>query len=100
MVSLLESALREREDSLQHKGSWEYGDSKLRHFQTFSLSAPSSMDEGYIYRGEEEVGIPTIVEGRPYPLGGSPYGGNKRPKEEGCGYSGKTTPDDSSTKLL
>ena len=39
---------------------------------TFSHLAPSLMDEGYIYRGEEEVGIPTIVEGRPYPLGGSP----------------------------
>ena len=58
------------------------------------------MDEGYIYRGEEEVGIPTIVEGRPYPLGGSPYGGNKRPKEEGHGYLVETTPNDSSTKLL
>lgn len=34
MVSLLESALREKEGSLQHKGSWEYGDSKLRHFKT------------------------------------------------------------------
>ena len=54
----------------------------------------------YIYRGEEEFGIPITVEGRPYPLGGSPYGGNKRPKEEGRGYSGETTPDDSSTKLL
>ena len=58
------------------------------------------MDEGYIYRGDEEVGIPTIVEGRPYPLGGFPYGWNKRPKEEGRGYPGETTPDDSSTKLL
>ena len=72
IVSLLESALREERGLLQHKGSWEFGDSKLRHFKTLSLSAPSSMDEGYIYRGEEEVGIPTIVEGRPYPLGGSP----------------------------
>ena len=58
------------------------------------------MEDGYIYRGEEKVGIPTIVEGRPYPLGGSPKGGKKRPKEEGCGYSSETTPDDSPTKLL
>ena len=77
-----------------------FSTSRLSAFQPFNLSAPSSMDEGYIYRGEEEVGIPTIVEGRPYPLGGSPYGGNKRPKEEGHGYSGETTLDDSSMKLL
>ena len=39
------------------------------------------MEDGYIYRGEEEVGIPTIVEGRPYPLGGFP----KRCKQEAKG---------------
>ena len=84
----------------RHLGIGRCKASALQDYQPFSLSAPSSMDEGYIYRGEEEVGIPTIVEGRPYPLGGSPYGGKKRPKEEGRGYSGETTPDDSSTKLL
>ena len=62
---------------------------QLEQVQTFSYSTCStstSMEDGYIYRGEEEVGIHTIVEGRPYPLGGSPYGGKKRPKEEGRGY--------------
>ena len=34
IVSLLESALREEWGLLQHEGSWEFGDSKLRHFKT------------------------------------------------------------------
>ena len=50
--------------------------------------------------GEEEVGIPTMVEGRPYPLGGFP----KRWKQEAKGgrllLFSRTTPDDSSKKLL
>ena len=31
---------------------------------------------------EEEVGIPQMVEGRPYPLGGCSNVGNKKPKED------------------
>ena len=50
--------------------------------------------------GEEEVGIPTIVEGRPYPLGGFP----KRWKQEAKGgmpwLFSQTTLDDSPTKFL
>ena len=50
--------------------------------------------------GEEEVGIPTMVEGRPYPLGGFP----KRWKQEAKGgrswLFNRTTPDDSPTKFV
>ena len=31
---------------------------------------------------EEEVGLPQMVEVRPYPLGGFPNVGNKKPKED------------------
>ena len=50
--------------------------------------------------GKEEVGIPTIVEGRHYPLGGFP----KRWKQEAKGGRSclfiQTTPDDSPTNFL
>ena len=36
---------------------------------TRTCSTSTSMEDDYIYRGEAEVGIHTIVKGRPYPLG-------------------------------
>ena len=35
----------------------------------------------------KEVGIPPMVEGRPYPLGGCSNVGNKKPKEDFRCYS-------------
>ena len=35
----------------------------------------------------KEVGIPHMVEGRPYPLGGCSNVGNKKPKEDFRSYS-------------
>ena len=40
---------------------------------------------------EEEVGIPQMVEGRPYPLGGCSNVGNKKPKEDVRRYSVEQT---------
>ena len=63
-------------------------------------STSTSMEDGYIYRGEEEVGIPKIVEGRPYPLGGFPIRWKQEAKGgRPCLFS-RTTPYDSSTKFL
>ena len=69
---------------------------------TFSaiFSTSTSMEDGYIYRGEEEVGIPTIVEGRPYPLGGFPIRWKQEAKGGRSWLFSRTTPYDSSTKLL
>ena len=75
--------------SLGYEGFW-----RLNH------SAPSSMDEGYIYRGDEEVEIPTIVEGRPYPLGGFPIRWKQEAKGGRSWLFSWTTSYDSSTKLL
>ena len=58
------------------------------------------MEDGYIYRGEEEVGIPTIVEGRPYPLGGFPIRWKQEAKGGRLWLFSQTTPYDSSTMLL
>ena len=50
--------------------------------------------------GEEEVGIPTIVEGRPYPLGGFPKKWKQEAKGGGLWLFSRTTLDDLPTKLL
>ena len=69
---------------------------------TFSAicSTSTSMEDGYIYRGEEEVGIPAIVEGRPYPLGGFPIRWKQEAKRGRSWLFSRTTPYDSSMKLL
>ena len=67
---------------------------------TRTCSTSTSMEDGYIYRGEEEVGIPTIVEGRPYPLGGFPITWKQEAKGGRSWLFSRTTPYDSSTKLL
>ena len=63
-------------------------------------STSTSMEDGYIYRGEEEVGIPTIVEGRPYPLGGFPIRWKQEAKGGRSWLFSRTTPYDSSKMLL
>ena len=64
------------------------------------FSTSISMEDGYIYRGEEEVGIHTIVEGRPYTLGGFPIRWKQEAKGGRSWLFNQTTPYDSSTKLL
>ena len=50
--------------------------------------------------GEEEVGIPTMVEGRPYPMGGFPKMWKQEAKGGRPWLFSRTTPYDSSTNLL
>ena len=64
------------------------------------FSTNTSMEDGYIYRGEEEVRIPTIVEGMPYPLGGFPIRWKQEAKGGRPWLFSRTTPYVSSTKLL
>ena len=69
-------------------------------FSTSICSTSTSMEDGYKYREDEEVGIPTIVEGRPYPLGGFPIRWKLEAKGGRPWLFSRTTPFDSSTKLL
>ena len=51
------------------------------------------MEDGYIYRGKlRRLGSLLWWKGVFIPWEVSPKGGNKRPKEEGCGYSIKPLP--------
>ena len=50
--------------------------------------------------GEEEVEIPAIVEGRPYPLGGFPKMWKQEEKGGRPWLFSQTTPDDSPTKFV
>ena len=50
--------------------------------------------------GEAEVGIPTIVEGRPYPLGGFLKRGKQEAKGGRLWLFSQTSPYDSPMKLL
>ena len=63
--------------------------SLFRLFKLFSkMFSQQHLCERDVYIGEEEeVGIPQMVEGRHYPLGGCPKVGNKKLKEDVRHYS-------------
>ena len=72
----------------------------IRLFQQFLFSYLHLCEIGVFIEGEEEVGIPQMVEGRPYPLGGCPKKWKQEAKGRCSTLFSRTTQADSPMKQL